>query len=68
MQYTRKTVKALQDFRAGRGSKRKNLSIIMYYVVLQNVMFNALQNALFSQLFPKDDDKNEEEEKENKNN
>ena len=63
MQYTRKTVKAIQDFRAGRGSKKKNLSIIMYYVVLQNVMFNALQNALFSQLFPKDDDKNEEEEK-----
>jgi len=62
MQYTRIVTKAIQDLKAGRGSKRKNFMIITHYVVLQNVMFNALQTALFAQLFPKDDDKNDEDE------
>lgn len=61
MQYTRLTVKALQDLKARRGNPKEHLSKIIYYVVLQNILFSSLQQGLFSMLFPKDDDPSEEE-------
>ena len=57
-QYARLMDKAAKDLMAGRGSKKENLSKIVYYGFVQNLMFNALQNGLFSMLW--DDDSTEE--------
>ena len=46
-QYTRLTKKALSDLVNKRGDTKTNLSKIVYYMTVQNLIFNALQNALF---------------------
>ena len=51
MQYNRIIKKAGQDLVAGRGDWRSNVSKIAYYAGLQNLMFNALQNAVFAEAF-----------------
>jgi len=59
MQYTRLMKKAAQDIANGRGDLKTNLSKIMYYGFIQNLIFNALQTALFAMLpgfNPEDDD------------
>ena len=56
MQYARLIKKASMDLVNGRGDWRTNLSKIIYYSVVQNVIFNALQNALFVMLFDDEDD------------
>jgi hypothetical protein len=68
MQYNRKTKKAIRDLynrrtqpgRTQRESDMSNLSQIVYYTTVQNIVFNALQNTLFALLF---DDETEDKEK-----
>jgi len=59
MQYARIQKRAIQDLIAGRGDWKSNISKITYYGIIQNLIFNALQNALFLMLF---DDEDEEQE------
>jgi hypothetical protein len=61
MQYTRMMKKAMLDLANGRGDMKTNISKIMYYGVVQNFIFSALQNALFNLSF-----EDEEEEKKQK--
>ena len=56
MQYTRLQKRAIQDLLNGRGNWKENMSKILYYGFVQNLMFNALQNALFAVLFDDDDE------------
>jgi len=50
-QYARIIQKAASDLKNGRGDAKTNLSKIMYYGVLQNIIFNAMQQALFAIMF-----------------
>ena len=50
-QYARIIQKAASDLKNGRGDTKTNLSKIMYYGVLQNIIFNAMQQALFAIMF-----------------
>ena len=59
MQYNRIIKRATQDLIAGRGDWKTNISKIVYYGAAQNLVFNALSNALFASLF---DEEGEEEE------
>ena len=47
-QYTRLTKKAASDLINNRGDAKTNISKIVYYMAVQNLMFNFLQNALFA--------------------
>ena len=68
MQYNRMTKKSIRDLynrrkkpgMTQRESDLSNISKIVYYTTVQNVIFNALQQALFAMLF---DDETDEEEK-----
>ena len=62
MQYTRLTKKALSDIINRRGDLKTNISKVLYYGMIQNLVFGALQSALVFVLFGLD----EEEEKEKK--
>ena len=59
MQYTRLMKRSAQDLVAGRGDAKTHISKIIYYGAVQNFMFAALQNALFT-LIPGFDDEEEE--------
>ena len=59
-QYARITKKAFLDLKNGRGDAKTNISKIVYYTFAQNLIFNALQQALFAISFA---DNDEEEEK-----
>jgi hypothetical protein len=61
MQYTRLMKKAAQDLVNGRGDAKSNISKIVYYGAVQNIIFSALQNAAFA-LIPGFDDEEETEE------
>ena len=69
MQYNRKTKKMIQDLynrrrRPGmtqRESDLSNISGVLYYVGVQNLIFNGLQQALFAQLFDDDDEYKKEQ-------
>jgi hypothetical protein len=63
-QYARLMQKAASDLRNGRGDNKTNISKIVYYGVVQNVIFNALQQALFAMAF--DDEEPDEEKKKEK--
>ena len=71
MQYNRKTKKMIQDFynrrkRPGmtqRESDLSNISGVLYYVGIQNLIFNGLQNALFAIAFDDDDEDRKEQDK-----
>ena len=56
MQYARIQKRAFQDLLNGRGDWKSNVSKIAYYGVVQNLVFNALQQALFAIGFGDDDD------------
>ena len=58
MQYARLTKKAALDLAYGRGDWKTNLSKLMYYGAVQNIIFSSLQSALFAMAF--DDDEEEE--------
>ena len=62
MQYARIIKRSSQDLINGRGDWKKNVGTIAFYGVAQNVIFNAMQNALFADAFGED----EEEEENNK--
>ncbi len=62
MQMTRLTKKALSDLVNGRGSAKANISKIIYYGIVQNLIFGALQTGLAFLMFGDTDD----EEKRNK--
>jgi len=63
MQYARLTKKATLDLVNGRGDWKTNASKIVYYGVAQNLIFTALQSALFSMLLDDDDEVTEDDEK-----
>jgi hypothetical protein len=62
MQYTRLMKKAAQDLINGRGDAKTNISKIIYYGAVQNIIFSALQNAAFA-LIPGFGDDEEDDEK-----
>jgi hypothetical protein len=62
-QYVRLTDKAIKDLKAGRGDAKTNISKIIYYTTVQNLIFNSLQQGLFAIAFGEadaDDEKYEE--------
>ena len=59
MQYTRRMKKSVIDLAKGRGDFKTNISRIVYYGAVQNLVFNSLQSALFALAF----DEEEEEKK-----
>lgn len=61
LQYARLTKKATLDLINRRGDWKTNASKILYYGVAQNLIFSAMQSALFSMLF--DDTSDDEDEK-----
>jgi len=62
-QYARLMQKAASDLKNRRGDNKTNISKILYYGAIQNVIFNALQQALFAMAFG---DEEPDEEKLNK--
>ena len=60
MQMTRLTKKAFLDLANGRGDAKSNISKIVYYGAVQNMIFSALQNALFAAIFSDEDDEEDE--------
>jgi hypothetical protein len=64
MQYNRIIKRAIQDLYNGRGVARENISKIITYGILQNALFYALQQALFTVIF--DEPETTEEEKKEK--
>ena len=62
MQYARLQKRAAQDLINGRGDAKSHVSKIIYYGVVQNIIFNALQQGLFALGFGDD----EEDEAKNK--
>ena len=56
MQYVRIQKRAIQDLIAGRGDAKVHMSRIAYYGAIQNVIFNALQQALFAIAFDDEED------------
>lgn len=64
MQYNRIMKRAIQDLYNGRGIARENISKIIFYGIVQNALFYAMQQALFSVIF--DEPETTEEEKKEK--
>ena len=58
-QYARLIKKAASDLKNGRGDAKTNISKIIYYGVAQNLIFNALQQALFAISFGEDEEEDE---------
>jgi hypothetical protein len=56
MQYNRLIKKAAQDLVNGRGDAKANISRIIYYGGIQNLIFYGLQSALFAALFSDDEE------------
>mgnify|MGYP000710392040 CR=1 FL=1 len=52
-----------QDLINGRGDWKSNVSKIAYYGAMQNVVFNALQQALFALAFSDDEEEKEKQKK-----
>ena len=61
MQYTRLMKKAASDLRNGRGDIKTNISKIIYYGMVQNFIFNALQQALFAVGFGEEEEPKRDE-------
>ena len=59
MQYTRLMKKAYLDLVNGRGDIKTNISKLIYYSTVQNLIFNAMQQALFAIAFGDDDEDDE---------
>ena len=65
MQYNRLIKKAAQDLVNGRGDATANVSKIVYYGAIQNMIFYGLQQALFAAMFGDDEeDKIDDKQKE----
>ena len=57
LQYTREIKKSAVDLAYNRGDIKTNISKIIYYGAAQNLIFGALQNALFTVAFDDDQEK-----------
>jgi hypothetical protein len=66
MQYTRLIKKAALDLKDGRGDAKTNISKIIYYGMVQNFIFNSLQQALFAVSLGDDDEEVKNTKKEEK--
>jgi len=64
MQYTRLTKKAISDLANGRGDWRSHVSRILYYGLIQNVIFGSLQSGLAFMMFSGEDEEEEKQKKE----
>ena len=62
-QYARIIKKAASDLKNGRGDAKTNISKIIYYGAAQNILFNALQQALFATALSDEEPGDEEKEK-----
>ena len=60
MQYARLQKRAFQDLAAGRGDSKTNVSKLIYYGVVQNIIFNSLQQAMFAIGFGDEDEEKDE--------
>jgi hypothetical protein len=60
MQQSRIVKKAILDLKNRRGDDKTNISKIVYYLAIQNLMFSALQQGLFAIAFGGDDEDDEE--------
>ena len=56
LQYSRLIKRSIIDLAKGRGSMSNNIAKIVYYGAVQNMMFNFLQNGLFSLLWEDDEE------------
>ena len=63
LQYVRIQKRAVQDLVNGRGDWKSNISKIVYYGAIQNLLFNGLQSGLAWALFDDDEDDKELTEK-----
>jgi len=59
MQYARLMKKAVLDLVNNRGSKKANISRIIYYGAVQNLIFYTMQSALFAMMFSDEEDDDE---------
>ena len=64
MQYTRLTKKALSDIINGRGNIKANVSRIIYYGAVQNIIFGTLQTGLAFLMFGDDEEDKDKDKKE----
>ena len=64
MQYTRLTKKALSDIINGRGDLKSNVSRILYYGAIQNIIFGTLQTGLAFLMFGDDEEDKDRDKKE----
>jgi len=62
-QYARIIKKAVSDLKNKRGNWKNNVSKIIYYGAMQNLIFNILQQALFAVGFGDDEEESKEREK-----
>ena len=62
MQMTRLTKKAISDLVNNRGDRRANISKIIYYGAMQNLIFGTLQSGLGFLLFGSDEEDDEKKE------
>ena len=60
-QYARIIQRAASDLKNGRGDAKTNISKIIYYGAIQNVIFNAMQQALFAIAFGDEEPDDEKE-------
>ncbi len=56
MQYARLIKKSVLDLKNGRGDVKTNISKIIYYGAIQNLIFSTLQSALFAAAFDDDEE------------
>ena len=63
MQYNRIIKRNAQDLADGRGDPKEKVTKIIYYSTIQNLIFNAMQKALFALAFAGEDEDEEEIEK-----
>jgi hypothetical protein len=63
MQYARLIKKAASDLKNRRGDVKTNISKIIYYGFVQNLIFNALQQAVFAIGFGNIEEEEDEKEK-----
>ena len=63
MQYNRIIKRNAQDLVDGRGDPKEKVTKIIYYSTIQNLLFNAMQKALFALAFAGEDEDEEEIEK-----
>jgi hypothetical protein len=66
MQYNRLIKKAALDLVNGRGDVKANISKIVYYGAVQNLIFYGLQQALFAAMFGDDEEDKLDENKKTK--